>query len=79
MTSAMDQLFTGHLRCAVCGVSIEFDSNLLNFTGEFEGNVCGGCRQDFKHQHHETIEQSLARQRCYPGEVIRWRCGRPRS
>jgi hypothetical protein len=81
MTStALDQLFFGAFTdCSICGVSIVGDKNLLNFHGEFEANVCGGCREDFKRQHGETIETRLAREKCFPGDIIRFRGGRPRS
>jgi hypothetical protein len=79
MTGALDQLFSGHLRCTICGVNIENDKNLLRFHGDYQGNVCGGCQQDFQRQHGETIETRLAREKCYPGDVIRFRGGRPRQ
>jgi hypothetical protein len=72
----MDQLFNGHLSyCSMCGSDISFDPNLLQFSGEYSGNVCSSCRTDFERANGETIETRLAREKCFPGDVIRWRGG----
>jgi hypothetical protein len=57
MTDALNQLFSGLDHCAMCGTDIVNDDGKLNFTGAYEGTVCSDCRQDFQHQHGETINR----------------------